>query len=313
VLVVFAITVTSMLAVIGLLYSFGVILSQRRALQAAADAAALSGSWQVIRELAADTRSSATVYSAIQQYATANGALASGVSAVYVDASGISLGAVSGSGTFSAATRGVSVTVAGQVSTILPGFVSVASVLVRDTATSIARPTTPPASAAPVIPLAVRAFDLAAAYAGYSTFELLGGNSRSLNLALSGAPSCGGCTTATNMQYWSDGQHEGSWQLNQGNATLADANYFDAIATGLSDNLRRQGGTYAVVIVPVYDTSTATTVHVSGFAQINLRSGSINTSAPSARGVWVPYATAAYGTVTVPSPDIGAALIGLTQ
>ena len=89
------------------------------------------------------------------------------------------------------------------------------------------------------------------------------------------------------MQYWSDGQHEGAWRLNQGNVTLADATYFDSIATGLSDNLRRQGGSYAVVTVPVYDSSTATTVHISGFAQINLKSGGINTSSPSARGVWV--------------------------
>jgi Flp pilus assembly protein TadG len=313
VLVVFAITLTSMLAVIGLLYSFGVILSQRRALQTAADAAALSGSWQVVRELNADTRSSATVYSVIQQYAIANGATASGVSAVFVDASGASLGSVANSGTFAQTARGVGVTVSGQVSTVLPSFVNVASVLVRDTATSVARPTTPPSSAGPVIPVAVRASDLATAYAGYSTFELLGGNSRSLNLAASGAPNCGTCTTAINMQYWSDGQHEGSWLLNQGNVTLADATYFDSIATGLSDNLRRQGGTYAVIVVPVYDTSTATTAHISGFAQINIKAGGINTSSPSARGVWVPYTTAAYGTVSAPSLDIGAALIGLTQ
>ncbi len=307
----FAITATSLLAIVGLLYSFGIILAQRRALQTAADAASLSGTWQVMRELATDSRSNATVWSTVQQYATANGAQSSGISAVYVDAAGGQLSAVGGSGTVPPSARGVAVTVAGNVSTVLPGFLNVWQILVRDTATSIARPTTPPSSAGPVLPLAVRASDMASAYSGYTTFELLGGNSKSLDLSASGAPTCG--TNAANMQCWSDGQHEGSWQLNQGNATLADATYYDVIAAGLLDNLRRQGGAYAVVIVPVYDTSTSTTVHVSGFAQINLKSGSINTSGPSAHGVFVPYPVGAYGSVVVPSPDVGGALVGIVQ
>jgi Flp pilus assembly protein TadG len=311
VLVVFAITTTAILAVIGLLYSFGLVLAQRRALQSAADAASLSGTWQVLRELSADTRSSATVYAAIQTYAIANGAPSTGTSAAYVDVSGAQLGAVGSSGTFPQAARGVNVTVAGQVSTVLPGFLNVWQILVRNNATSIARPTTSPTAAAPVIPVAVRASDVAAAYGGYSAFELLGANSRSLNLAASGAPTCG--TAAANMQCWSDGQHEGSWQLRTGDATPADATYYDVIAAGLQDNLRRQGGAYAVVIVPVYDSATATSVHISGFAQINLKSGSISQSPPSARGVFVPYPFAAYGTVATPSSDLGASLIGLAQ
>src|SRR3712207_8151473 len=49
--VVFAITAASLLAVVGLLYSFGLVLSQRRALQTAADAASLSRSEEHTSEL----------------------------------------------------------------------------------------------------------------------------------------------------------------------------------------------------------------------------------------------------------------------
>jgi hypothetical protein len=311
VLVVFAITATAMLAVVGLLYSFGLVLAQRRALQSAADAASLSGTWQVLRELSADTLSSAAVLSAIQTYATANGAPSGGVSANYVDANGAALGAVGSGGTFPQTARGVNVVVSGQVATILPSFLNVWQLLVRDTATSIAQPTASPTSAAPVVPVAVRASDMAAAYSAYSTFELLGGNSRSLDLSGSGAPTCG--TPAANIQCWSDGQHEGSWQLSTGTVSLASSTYFDVVAAGLQDNVRRQGGVYAVVIVPVYDSATATSVHVVGFAQLNLRSGAITTSPPSARGVFVPYPYSAYGTVSAPSTDFGAALVAITQ
>ena len=72
-LVIFAITVVSMLTMVGLLYSFGLVLGQRRALQTAADASSLSGAWQVLLELASDNRSDSAVVSAIVQFATANG------------------------------------------------------------------------------------------------------------------------------------------------------------------------------------------------------------------------------------------------
>ena len=79
ILVMFAITATAMLAMIGLMYSFGAILSQRRALQSAADAASLGGTWQVLSELSSDNCSDANVMATVLRYATSNGAAAGGV------------------------------------------------------------------------------------------------------------------------------------------------------------------------------------------------------------------------------------------
>ena len=53
-------------------------------------------------------------------------------------------------------------------------------------------------------------------------YDRLGGYAPTLDLTASGAPSFGGI--ATNVQYWSDGQHSGTWQLSQpSTATLAPA------------------------------------------------------------------------------------------
>jgi hypothetical protein len=201
----------------------------------------------------------------------------------------------------------------------LPGFLRVWSILVQDTAAASARPTVAPASSTLVVPLAVRATDVAAALAAHTAYDLFahpltGGYPPSLNLGVSGAPTFG--TTAENMRSWSDGQHLGTWQLSQPSTlTLADATYYDAIASGLLDNVRRQSPTdssssaSALVSLPVYDTSTSTTVHVVGFAQMRLKRGDI--SAGSARGVFVLYPTAAWATPTTPAPDLGASVVAL--
>jgi hypothetical protein len=318
VLVVFAITAASMLAVVGLLYSFGLVLTQRRALQSAADAASLSGSWQVLRELASDNRSDAAVLASVVQFATSNGSTSN--SAVYLDASGAQLTNVGSGGAFPLSARGVRVTVQNQVSTILPGFLKVAQVLANDSASAIARPTASPPTASLVIPIAISVSDAQSAYAGHTLYDLfahpVGGQAPTLNLASSGAPTFG--TLATNIQYWSDGQHSGAWQLSQpGNATLAGSTYYDSIASGLQDNVRRQGlsdsslATYGVVTLPVYDTSTSTTVHIAGFVQVKLLNSNITPT--SARGTLVPYPAAAWGTPVVPTPDLGAALVGLVS
>ena len=303
---VFAITATAMLAVIGLFYSFGVILAQRRALQSAADAASLAGSWQVVQELASDNRSDANVLASIHTYAQKNGVSAANVSAVYVDGSGAQLPAVGAGGQFLPNARGVRVFVNGTVSTILPGFVSVFSVLVQDSATATARPTAPPATA-PIIPIAISVSTVSP----HATYDLFSG--QTLNL-LPGAPDYG--SASVNEQYWSDGQHLAGWQLSQpGNVSLADSGYHDSIAAGLHDNFRRQalsdanGKSYAVVMVPVYDSSTATSVHVVGFVQLKIVGSGV--SSTSANGLFVPYIVAAYGTPAVSSPDLGATLIGI--
>ena len=326
VLVIFAITVVSILTMVGLLYSFGLVLAQRRALQTAADASSLSGGWQVLSELASDNRSDAAVVAAIVQFATANGVPADGsatdagyISAFYLDSSGASLAPVGGGGTFPVAARGVRVTVNNQVPTILPGFLKVWQTLVQDSASAVAKPTVPPVAANAVLPVAALASDVRSAYSAYSTYDLFkhplpSGQAPTLDLAASGAPTFG--SSATNMQDWSDGQHTASWQLSQpGNVNLADAAYYDSIAAGLRDNVRRQGlvdasgAAYALVTLAVYDSATSTSVHVVSFAQFKLRNSDI--SSTDARGTFVPYAAAAWGTPVVPSMDLGAALVAL--
>jgi hypothetical protein len=326
VLVIFAITVVSILTMVGLLYSFGLVLSQRRALQTAADASSLSGAWQVLLELASDNRSDSAVVSAIVQFATTNGvpsdgtaADASYISALYVDSSGTSLTPVGGGGAFPVTARGVRVTVKNQVPTILPGFLNVWQVLVQDSASSVAKPTAPPAAANAAIPVGVLASDVQSAYSAHVTYDLFthplsAGQPPTLDFSGSSAPTFG--SPAANMQNWSDGQHTASWQLSQpGNVNLAGAAYYDSIAAGLRDNVRRQGlvdasgAAYALVTLPVYDSSTSTSVHVVSFAQFKLRNADI--SSTSAKGTFVPYAAAAWGTPVAPSIDLGAALVAL--
>lgn len=327
VLILFAITAMSILTVVGLLYSFGFVLAQRRSLQTAADASSLSGAWQVLRELASDNRSDATVLSVIVQFATTNGvpsdgtaANASYISAVYLDSSGVSLVPVGGGGRFPVSARGVLVKVKSQVPTFLPSFLQVWQVLVQDNASAIAKPSASVVAAVAVAPVAVLQADARAAYAGQVAYDLFthqvaGGLPPTLDLAASGAPSFGPATT--NQQYWSDGQHTATWQLSQpGNVNLAGNPYYDSIALGLRDNVRRQalvdasGAAYALLTLPVYDTSTATSVHIVSFVQFKLLAADI--SATSARGMIVPYAAAAWGTALAPSIDLGAAVVALT-
>jgi hypothetical protein len=312
-----------MLAVIGLLYSFGQVLGQRRTLQTAADAASLGGAWQVLRELASDNRADSQVLSTVQTFATNNGATST--SAVYLDASGVQLASVGtfGAGAFPFTARGVRVTVQNQVPTILPGFVTISQLAVNATASATARPTLSPATASLVLPIAINVSDAASAYVGHTQYDLFahplaGGQAPTLNLAASGAPTFSTSSNEARIQYWSDGQSSGAWQLSQPTtATLADGAYYDSIAAGLHDNVRRQGlvdsnlQAYALVTVSVYDSSTSTTVHIAGFVQMKLRNADISTT--QARGWVVAYPTAAAGTPVVPTTDLGAALIGLVQ
>ncbi len=306
----FAITATAMLAIVGLLYSFGVILAQRRSEQAAADAASLAGAWQVLAELASDARSDANVQNKVFTYALTNGIPQSGVAAMYVDASGNPVSTVGSGGQFGVTVRGVRVTISGNVPTVLPGFVGAAQVLVQDSSTAIARPTAS-ATSAPVIPVAVSA----SAYSPHASYDLFknppsGSQWPSLDLSSAGAPTFN--DPSINEQYWSDGEHLGSWQLPQPrNVTLAGAAYYNSIAAGLQDNVRRQGNGYALVYVPVYDTTSSSPpgVHVVGFALMKLTGSSI--SPTSASGVFVPYAAAAFGTPQTPAPDVGATLVGI--
>ena len=324
----FAIVAAAMLAVVGLLYSFGLVLDQRRSLQGAADAASLAGTWQVLSELASDNRCDANVNTAVTTYATANGAAATGMSAVYVDPTGSPLGTVGSfgacpAGQFPANARGVAVTVTSNLPTILPAFVRIQSLNLSDAATAIARPTQPPA-AEPVVPIAVSA----SSYSAHATYDLFahppaGTSWSTLDLSSVGAPQYPNSSTpspATEAQYWSDGQHLNGWSLGQpASVKLAGAAYYDSVAAGLSDNVRRQALTdssnrsYALVLVPMYDSvnTSPASVHVIGFAQLKLLGSQI--SATSATGTFVPYASDAFGTPSVPSPDVGNTLVVLSS
>ena len=65
----FAILLPVILGMVGLLYSVGFILIERRALQTAADAASTAATWQVLYELESGDRSDAKVFVQAQKYA----------------------------------------------------------------------------------------------------------------------------------------------------------------------------------------------------------------------------------------------------
>ena len=101
---------------------------------------------------------------------------------------------------------------------------------------------------------------------------------------------------------------------------MAGGQYFDSIATGLRDNVRRQAlfdgesQRYALILVPVWNTadSTAGTVHISGFAQMKVRE--VDISDTRTVGTFVPYATAPWGPYAAPAvPDFGAALVSIVS
>jgi len=319
----FAITAVALLAVIGALYSFGIVLAQRRGLQAAADAASLSGTWQLLNEQQSDNRSDATVSARVVEFAVANGLPGAGaeyLAAEYVDAAGAPLVAV-GSGAVPLAARGVRVNVTNQVPTVLPGFVQVMQLRVQASASALARPTASPDEELHAMPVAARLDDVRAAFAGHASFELFGGSSRVLDLRGAGAESWE--SWPENLQYWSDGQHRNG-RLRVGDAVgLAAEPRLDAIAAGLLDNVRRQGlvdvsgAAYALVAVPVWDTESSSpapgNVRIAGFVVLKLRQADITAS--SARGLFVPYATAAWAAQPTAGPgsDIGPVLIRLVS
>ena len=198
-----------------------------------------------------------------------------------------------------------------QVSAILPGLLKVSQVSVKASASAAARATQPPLTASQVLPLAVNR----SAYIQQATYDLFAhppqaGGWPTLNLS-------GGAPSAANEQYWSDGQHPVA-MTQPVDVSLADAAYFDSIAAGLRDNVRRQGlmdaanKPYALVTVPMYDSWTASTVHIVGFAQMKIRGVDI-VGSTSATGTFVPYAPAAWGTPVVPAFDLGAALVGIVS
>jgi hypothetical protein len=94
------------------------------------------------------------------------------------------------------------------------------------------------------------------------------------------------------------------------------AAYRDAFTAGLRDNIRQQGRSdatgqpYGLVVVPLWDTATTTTVHVVGVGLTRIRLADV--TATSAKGQFVFYPAAAWGTrPTTPPTDLGARLVRL--
>jgi Putative Flp pilus-assembly TadE/G-like len=318
VLIMFALSSVALLATIGLLYTFGLVLAERRTLQTAADAASLAGSWQVVSELQSDTLSQASVYGIVQSYLSSNGATAFDV--FYVDASGAQLSAVQASGTFDFHARGVRVTARAQVPKVLPGFVGGGIVQVEATGSATARPNLPPTSETLVVPLAVFVDDARAAYTAHVQYDLFHPTTTPIGQPLTIDyldPSTLPATGATdygaddiNLQFWSDGQHSNGTLQSSSVVALIGNPHQASVAAGLLDNIRRQGLGYALISVPIWSSSPSDdTLQLSGFARMKIKASDI--SASTARGVFVPYTTAAYGPVSAPSPDLGAAVIGM--
>lgn len=310
-LVVFAIAATALLATIGLLYSVGFVLTERRALQTAADAASLRGAWQIVAELQSDDRLDSNVRATLLGYAASNGVTnPADVSAVYVDGRGTVLSTVVGCGcVFPAEARGVRVTVSGQSANLLPGFVGAAQTVARASATSTGRPTATPSSAVLVVPIGVPASD----YSAHGQIELFSSRTRSLDLTSAGASNYGPPMT-NNLQFWSDGQHANGSVQSETDLPIV-SNAFDAVAIGLRDSVRRQGLTdasgaaYGTFSVPLWSGGSATNVHVVGFARLKIKLSDISSS--SARGTFVPYPADAFGTPSTSTPDYGASLVGI--
>lgn len=313
-LVLFAITATAMLGVIGLLYSFGLVLAQRRTVQAAVDAASLGGTWQVLSQLQSGLLDDTSVSARVAQLITSNGVNASTISAAYVNAAGLDLvpAASVGGHILPPEARGVRVTASSTVATILPNFVQIPQVLVRDTATATLRPTASLASMPQVVPLAVSASDVLTG-ATYKLFKnLTNGQPPTLNFGPAGAPSTG--VLATDLQYWSDGQHTASWSLVAPSVPWVGSAHADAITAGLLDNVRRQklvdasGRFCAVISVPVYNSLTSTSVNVAGFAQLRV----CDDFASTGNAVFVPYsAGGAVSSTTFSGTDLGAVFVQL--
>jgi Flp pilus assembly protein TadG len=237
VLVLFALWLPVLLGVVGLLYSFGTILTQRRALQMAADATSTAATWAVLTELQSGDRRDSVVVQKLQAYAAqVSGASVSGV---YTDATGRSLSpvvAVGTGGAFPLNAAGVQVTLNEQVPAILGGFVGTQTVLTAATSTAALVSTSSPSAAGPVIPVCVSVTDFQNAMNSSATYDLFapgtpppGALGPMLDFAHSSpnafAPAAQGtdygyATSApqsndatgpssifTNLQYWSDGWH----------------------------------------------------------------------------------------------------------
>jgi hypothetical protein len=366
----FAILLPVILGMVGLLYSVGFILIERRALQTAADAASTAATWSLLYELESGDRSDARVYTAVQTYAAQEpGATAS---AVYTDAPGTTtLGSVGSGVPIPSGVRGVQVKMQKNVSIVLDKLIGISGIVTTASSTAALVPTSPSNAAVPVLPVAVNlTTDFLPALQNKTTYDLLAptvppsltvpplldfANSPASSFS-NGQPKdygywqppapwtsdvTGPSSIFTNLQFWSDGRHSPIMlNLGSGGATLALvpppplansafgditnltasaeqlAAYKDAFTAGLRDNIRQQGRqdasgqAYGLVVVPLWDAATTTTVHVVGVGVIRIRLTDVTST--SAKGQFVLYPAAAWGTrPTAPITDVGARLVRL--
>jgi hypothetical protein len=138
-LVVFALSVTALMAMVGLIIDGGNAFAQQRRTQNGADAAAEAGAVELARRLVglpgSDALWDTRVFDAVNATATANG-LTNVVPPLYTDRFGVVLGSV-GTGSIPANTQGVQAGGDREFSTFVSGLVGLGSFTASATATAV--------------------------------------------------------------------------------------------------------------------------------------------------------------------------------
>jgi hypothetical protein len=338
-MVVAAVSLAALLGFTALVINVGMLLTERRHLQNAADAAALAGGQRIGEEQTSRSFRDARVLSAVTTLARENDVDVGGtrqLQAAYVDLTGTLLGSVGGSTYFPEAATGVQVSLSGPVTTILSAFAGQDAIQAQaDTRAGLSSVAFPNTLANPV-PLAVplAAFQAGAAYDLYDQTVALasyGVSGYRPFLHLTHASNVGsGYLAATDfsdlsvdLQYWSDGLHN-TGQLGLNNTiALAGGSFGDQVRAGLLDNVRRQGLTdangasYALVDVPLWNSyqvgggAGSGAVVIVGFARFKILASDVtNTTLP---GYFVPYLVATPSSGTAPGVRWGPSRLALLR
>jgi len=257
VLIIGAVSLTALLVLTAVVINLGSYFVERRALQNAADAAALAAVGRLAEEHVSRSFRDSVVYQAAMTLALQNQIDVGGtrqLQAIYTDSDGAALGAVGMGSPVPEPARGVRITLSGPFATILSPLLGTASVQAQAEARARLLRAPFPASWANPVPLAVplAAFDAAASFDLYDTSIAassygVAGYEPFLHLAFPGNAGAG-YTPAddfsemhTNLQFWSDGAHQ-SGALGLGSqVAIAKGPYGPDVRAGLLDNVRRQG------------------------------------------------------------------------
>jgi hypothetical protein len=341
VVVLFAVALIFVLGLLGLIFSWGFLLQERSRMQTVADAASMRATWQMMTELQSGRLSESQVLNATTAIASINDLPTDNtvtnstyLTAVYADANGVPISptrTVSSSGTFPTAARGVCVTARRDVSTTLPGFLGVSNAVTAAYACALAYPVRGPQSSTLVVPVAVNTTDFRTAFTNSNTYDLFspgtlptGTRPPSLDYRAGvnnpdpGADDYGPVTT--DLQYWSDGQHNNGTLTVGGTVGLMGVLESASIAAGISDNIRRQGlvdgdgQAYGLIVVPLWSSSQVTpspAVTIAGFGVMKVRATDVSASAVRGTFVLAPQLVTQIETDLGTVGDVGARFIRL--